>query len=53
LSNLNPKELIDFAKETYLVQFSKKGGAELLVCIYTYIGDSIKASLDEATIKGM
>jgi hypothetical protein len=53
ISNLNAKELIEFGKETFAGQFSKKGGAELLACLYSYLGDGIKGSLDEVTIKGM
>ena len=33
--------------------FSKKGAQELLVCLYTQAGDSIKPMLDEYSLKGM
>lgn len=45
--------MIEFGKETYAGQFSKKGGAELLACLYSYLGEGIKGLIDEATIKGM
>lgn len=53
LANLNSKELIEFAKDTFADKFSKKGGSELLTCLYAYLGEGLKTSLDEATIKGM
>ena len=53
LDNLYLKELAEFGKETYAVQFSKKGASELLSCLYLNAGENLKRYLDEPTEKGM
>lgn len=53
IANCNQKQIADFACETFAVSFSKKGGIQLLNCLYAYLGESLKGLLDEATIKGM
>jgi len=53
MSNCSLKELVDYGKETYAVSFSRKGAVELLNFIYSYVGDPLKAMLDEPTLKGM
>ena len=45
--------MVEYAKETYAVPFSKKGAQELLVCLYTHAGEAVKTSLDDNTLKAM
>lgn len=53
LGNIALKEAMEYAKETYGVPFSRKGAAELLTCIYSYVGEQIKTYLDANTYKAM
>lgn len=53
ISNCNLKETVEYARDTYAVPFSKKGAQELLICLYSQAGDSIKPMLDENTLKNM
>lgn len=53
INNCNTRELADYAKETYAVPFSKKGAQELLACLYSHLGDTLRPLLDEATLKPM
>jgi hypothetical protein len=42
ISNCNLKELVEYAKETYAIPFSKKGAQELLIYLYTQAGEPVK-----------
>ncbi len=53
ISNVPVKEIIVFANTAYQTQMSKKGASELLVLIYTYIGDQINLFLSDSTIKSI
>ena len=53
LKNLHLKELAEFGRDCYAIQFSRKGATELLSCLFLQSGDKVKKYLDEPTIKVM
>lgn len=53
ISNIPVRETILFANECYKIQFSKKGGVDLIKKIYSYIGEQVKVYLEADTYASM
>ena len=46
LKNLHLKELAEFGRDCYAIQFSRKGATELLSCLFSQSGDKVKKYLE-------
>lgn len=53
INNCDVREITEYAKDCYAIPFSKKGGQELLTCLYSHLGESIRPLLDDNILKNM